>query len=128
MVSYMERWRESVGLSKFCLVAHSYGAYVAGCYAIHYPQYISKLILLSPLGVRIPPVGWKFENMAFSGGRRPPAWWRSVSVLTWGKFSIFAVARKLTESAARKIVGRYVRNMQPGRNEEENVALENYLY
>ena len=52
----------------------------------------------------------------------------SLSKAIWGKVSPFALYRKLPESTVLKSIGRYVRRMQPGRTEEENVAMENYLF
>ena len=34
-------------------MGHSFGAYILGNYAIKYPQYIKKLILLSPIGLKL---------------------------------------------------------------------------
>ena len=40
-------------LDKFYLVGHSFGGYVAGNYALKYDKHIIKLILLSPLGMKV---------------------------------------------------------------------------
>ena len=54
-IFFLEEWRKNLELREFYLVAHSMGGYFAGNYALKYPQYIKKLILLSPIGVRVPP-------------------------------------------------------------------------
>ena len=66
--------------------------------------------------------------MKFANGRGPPKRATSLSKAIWGKVSPFALYRKLPESTVLKSIGRYVRTMQPGRTEEENVAMENYLF
>lgn len=56
---YMERWRVAMDdMRDFYLVGHSFGGYLVGNYAAQYPQYIKKLMLLSPIGVKpVPPPG-----------------------------------------------------------------------
>ena len=49
---YMERWRQQVGLTKFILAGHSFGGFLVGHYARKYPQYIERLLLLSPIGIK----------------------------------------------------------------------------
>lgn len=67
------------------------------------------MILLSPLGVKIPPEGWKPENIRFKGGRGPPKWAVAISKLAWGSVTPFAIGRKLPDSRVRKFLGSYVR-------------------
>ncbi|KAI8351492.1 Alpha/Beta hydrolase protein [Choanephora cucurbitarum] len=50
-VESLEDWREKVGLDKMTLFGHSLGGYFATCYALKYPQYVEKLILVSPAGI-----------------------------------------------------------------------------
>ena len=38
-------------LKDFILAGHSFGGYICGHYAVRYPQYIKKLLMLSPAGV-----------------------------------------------------------------------------
>ena len=96
-------------MTDFVLVGHSYGGYISGTYAAKFPQHIKKLILLSPLGVKIPPSNWKSENMRFRGGRGPPKWAASLSKFAWGKFTPFAIARKLPTYKVKKTLASYVR-------------------
>lgn len=52
MVESIERWRSSVGLnSKFILLGHSFGAYLALSYALQFPEKIAHLILADPWGL-----------------------------------------------------------------------------
>lgn len=41
-------------LTDFYLIGHSFGGYHVGLYACKYPQHIKKLILASPIGVKVP--------------------------------------------------------------------------
>ena len=129
MLDYMEKWRVAMNnLTDFVLVGHSYGGYITGNYAAKYPQHIQKLILLSPLGCKVPPPGWTFEGMRFAGGRGPPSWAISISKYLWGKITPFSIARKLSECRVKKLIAGYVIKHQPGKSPAENSAMENYLY
>jgi pimeloyl-ACP methyl ester carboxylesterase len=44
--------KEGSELKDFILCGHSLGGYFMGNYALKYPTYIKKLILLSPIGMR----------------------------------------------------------------------------
>ena len=56
-VESFEIWRsrQVPQLSKFTLIGHSMGGYLAAIYALKYPQHVEKLILLSPVGIPEPP-------------------------------------------------------------------------
>lgn len=57
-VEYIEEWRNKIGLNTpFYLAAHSFGGFISGHYTIKYPQNVIKLMLISPLGVRVKPEG-----------------------------------------------------------------------
>lgn len=48
----IEEWRKASGIEKIdFLVGHSYGGYWSGLYSLKYPDSLSNLILLSPVGV-----------------------------------------------------------------------------
>lgn len=69
-VEYLESWRKSmksvfynIGVKNgknyprkdfkdFILSGHSFGGYIAGCYALKYPKNLKKLLLLSPIGYK----------------------------------------------------------------------------
>ena len=53
-VEYFEKWRIAMDLTDFYLIGHSFGGYQVGLYASKYPQHIRKLILVSPIGIKIP--------------------------------------------------------------------------
>lgn len=50
-VESLELWRQQMKLDKMTLVCHSLGSYIGAKYAHHYPEHVSKMVLLSPLGV-----------------------------------------------------------------------------
>ena len=62
--NYFEEWRIAMGdITQFYLIAHSFGGYVMGNYAVAYPQHIKQLCLLSPIGVLQRPEGFDwFED------------------------------------------------------------------
>lgn len=68
------------------------------------------------------------ENMRFQNAKGPPRWALSLTQSLWGKFTPFAIARKLSDSRVKKVLASYVRKHQPGESEEENKAMEEYLY
>ncbi|KAI5953501.1 hypothetical protein KGF54_002873 [Candida jiufengensis] len=48
----IDGWRKSMGLEKIdYLIGHSFGAYWCGSYSIKFPNNVSNLILLSPVGL-----------------------------------------------------------------------------
>ncbi|KAH3900134.1 uncharacterized protein SCODWIG_02930 [Saccharomycodes ludwigii] len=50
-IDSLEAWRRERNVNKFILVGHSLGGYLSCCYALKYPQHVSKLVLISPVGV-----------------------------------------------------------------------------
>lgn len=50
-IDSLESWRKKKEIEKFTLIGHSLGGYLSSCYAIKYPERVSKLVLLSPVGL-----------------------------------------------------------------------------
>ena len=50
-VESLESWRKQHNINKMTLAGHSMGGYLSVAYAERYPQFVDKLILLSPVGV-----------------------------------------------------------------------------
>jgi len=50
-VESLEKWREAQGIKQMNLCGHSLGGYMAAVYALKYPDNVSRLVLLSPVGV-----------------------------------------------------------------------------
>ena len=61
-VNSLEEFRSCMDLSYFILAGHSFGGYISACYALKYPHHISKLLLLSPVGVPEKPADYSFSN------------------------------------------------------------------
>lgn len=86
LIEWLEKWRNKMGnIENFVLAGHSFGGYISGLYAIRYPQYIKKLLLLSPLGItRTPPdfdLMREFEK--FPPEMRPPKFVLYLAPLIW---------------------------------------------
>jgi pimeloyl-ACP methyl ester carboxylesterase len=124
-----EAWRlEMDDLTDFYAAAHSYGAYLMGTYAAQYPQHIKKLMLLSPLGVKVRPEGWDLSKTRYRSGRAPPLWSRVARKSLWGRVTPFQIVRLGTESRVRKGLSGYVRFAQPVDSPEESSILQEYLF
>jgi len=126
-------------ITDFYLIAHSFGGYIMGNYAVAYPQHIKQLVLLSPIGVLQRPEGFDwFEDRkkkalekAEAEGKKPrqrmPGMFMSMAKYGWGKkISPFSVARFAGKKRALKSLGRYAgrRNL----NGEAKDSVRDYLY
>jgi len=54
-VEALEAWRKAKGVEKMVLLGHSFGGYMTACYALKYPERVSHLVLVSPVGVPMKP-------------------------------------------------------------------------
>jgi len=50
-IESIEKWRLKKQINKFKLIGHSFGGYLSSLYTLKYPQHVSKLVLISPVGV-----------------------------------------------------------------------------
>lgn len=50
-IQSFEKWREKMNLKSFYLTGFSLSGYLMSKYTLRYPQYVKKLVLLSPLGM-----------------------------------------------------------------------------
>ena len=86
-------------LKSFYLVGHSFGGYIAGSYTCKYPQHVKKLILVSPIGIRVPPKdeSWeeRIEKRSRQGGG-PPKWVKpTVKYFWYNRISPFSFGKVL---------------------------------
>jgi|NOAtaT_7_FD_contig_81_549811_length_1034_multi_2_in_0_out_0_1 abhydrolase domain-containing protein 5 len=59
-VESINEWRKSMNIQSFILAGHSFGGYISGMYFKKYHEFVEKLILISPLGMR---AGTEEENL-----------------------------------------------------------------
>ncbi|KAH9362248.1 hypothetical protein HPB48_002226 [Haemaphysalis longicornis] len=70
----LEAWRSELGLDRFLLLGHSFGAFVASAYALRHPKHVAHLILEDPWGFsesRVPDKAfqlWPWLVTAFTRG------------------------------------------------------------
>lgn len=90
-VGSMESWRQSMGLEKFDLVAHSMGAYFCVLYAIRHPHRVNRLVLVSPCGLPEMPLNTPSSDtysllIAPRGSATANfrAWWTNLLIILWG--------------------------------------------
>mmetsp|Transcript_1625 Transcript_1625/g.2877 ORF Transcript_1625/g.2877 Transcript_1625/m.2877 type:complete len:214 (-) Transcript_1625:401-1042(-) len=137
-LTYIENWRVAMGnLTDFYLAGHSFGGYITGSYAAKYHRHIKKLILLSPVGIRVKPEGedeWnRFERKSKEaqeqGIKPPPAFFRMVMIYVWkNKVSPFAIARFLGQKQTRKLIEGYVGRRQATNDEYMKQDVADYMY
>mmetsp|Transcript_1415 Transcript_1415/g.1294 ORF Transcript_1415/g.1294 Transcript_1415/m.1294 type:complete len:159 (-) Transcript_1415:569-1045(-) len=61
-VESFEAWRKAIKLEKFAFAGHSLGGYVSCMYALKYPERVSTLLPMSPVGLTDPIGGKNFEE------------------------------------------------------------------
>jgi cardiolipin-specific phospholipase len=135
-VDALDAWRVAKGLDQLCLVGHSLGGYLAVAYAERHPERVSRLILVSPVGVPHAPSeaagSARFNRFVTSR----PLWQRP---LFRGARALFGrlwesgaspqqVMRFLGGWAGFKLVEGYAFRRFPTCSEEERAAIGNYMY
>lgn len=53
----MLEWADRMGLERFELVGHSLGGYLSAVFALRHPDRVSRLVLVSPVGIPTPGKG-----------------------------------------------------------------------
>ena len=133
-MNYIEKWRKNFGdLKGFILAGHSLGGYLAGHYAVRYPQYIKKLLLLSPIGVRATPEegthrGTTRTNDGEEGDIAP--WLKPVLDVVWnGKVSPMGEGRFFGQRQTMQHLSDFIKvRFKEIQEEEERQALIDYMY
>lgn len=89
----------------FYICGHSFGGYITGNYALKYHRHIRKVLLLSPIGIRVKAPGEPdLDPMKRFEGQRegPPRWSARIGRFVWNKkFSPLAATRFFGKSACR---------------------------
>lgn len=75
-VQDIEKWREGVGVEKFILLGHSFGAYLSCAYALQHPSRVRHLILVDPWGFPVAPTK---EQMQEKLSKRTQVFWSMFS-------------------------------------------------
>ena len=58
IIDMIEEWRKEIGLDRqFILLGHSFGGFLSSSYALKYPKYIKKLVLIDSWGIAQRPDG-----------------------------------------------------------------------
>ena len=153
-VDSLEEWREKMDLDKMTLVGHSLGAYLSVAYALKYPTRVSKLVLLSPVGVPRDPratvhsrdivddqlseTGYvsvedvaeatieEIKSEQRNQGLRQGRLWKLFSYLWEGGWSPFQVVRSAMWYGPI-LVGKYTSRRFPGLTMDETREIHDYL-
>jgi len=72
-----ERWAEAMKLSEFVLAGHSFGGFVASCWATRSPDSVKALFLLSPL------LGWSNKRISQIEERVGDSIWAALIDAAW---------------------------------------------
>ena len=126
-VSSIEEFRRSMELDCFLLAGHSFGGYISACYALKYPQHVSKLLMLSPVGVPEKPDGYSMKDKLKN---RPWVFkmiFKTVNYL-WMKKNVTpaSMLRKAGPLSGR-LIKLYTRKRLASLPKEEIILLEKYL-
>eukprot|EP00744_Colponema_vietnamica_P009590 GILI01013622.1.p1 GENE.GILI01013622.1~~GILI01013622.1.p1 ORF type:complete len:326 (-),score=53.31 GILI01013622.1:183-1160(-) len=125
-VESIEEWRKAIGLQTFILAGHSFGGYMSTCYTHKYPQNVSILLLLSPVGVPEPPSA---DATHFQG----PAPWqlrmlRSVFKTLWNWGVTPQGLCRFMGPAGHWLVGKFTKSRFVHMTEEEKELLQLYIH
>ncbi len=67
-VAFVRSFVESIGLSSFAIVGHSFGGWVASAFALAHPNVVNNLILVAPAGIRDDSFCGRYDHL------RPLLW------------------------------------------------------
>lgn len=122
-VSSLEKFRELNGYKDFVLVGHSFGGYIASCYALKFPQYINSLVLLSPVGVPRKPSDYQQLN---SSGWKEKLYKKLISFCWRKNISPLNLVRK-SGPFSKQFIKMYTQRKLLDTTQKTVRALVNYL-
>mmetsp|Transcript_19611 Transcript_19611/g.36051 ORF Transcript_19611/g.36051 Transcript_19611/m.36051 type:complete len:327 (-) Transcript_19611:2451-3431(-) len=113
-------------LSQFILLGHSFGGYIAGCYAEKFPEAVTHLILLSPVGYSPKAEGYTLDSVLKRSSWSFKIILKSAYYL-WKKGITPASLLRIAGPFSTKLVKLYSRKRLRNIPENELVAIESYL-
>lgn len=125
-VQSLEEFRYALHLERFVLVGHSFGGYVAGCYALTHPECVSHLLLLSPVGVKQKPPEYTFEKALIGTNWKFRTFWRALSFLWLRNITPSSMLRK-AGPFSRSVLRFYTRRRLLALQGQELETVEDYL-
>lgn len=139
LTEWLEAWRIAMGdIKGFILAGHSFGGYISGLYACKYPQYIKKLLMLSPVGIAAKSNNLDFyqklcKQLDKQKRTKPPKWFFKCCFgcvhRLWGcKCSPFAVMRKCGKCTVKCLMSGYIKNRFKSVPKHEMVDYREYLH
>lgn len=125
-VQSVEEFRQEIHLERFVLIGHSFGGYVAGCYALAFPECVSHLLLLSPVGVKQKPPEYTFEKQLIAANWKFRAFWRTLTFLWLRNITPSSMLRK-AGPFSKKVLKFYTRRRLLALKGLELETVEDYL-
>jgi len=126
-VESLEQWREAQKIDRMVLAGHSMGGYLSVAYTEKYPERVSKLILLSPVGVPKPDLEKRARQMA-NASMRFKALIGTVRTFWRMGLTPMSVLRKMPEGRGKALVDGYVFRRMQLLEDEEKTLLSGYFY
>jgi pimeloyl-ACP methyl ester carboxylesterase len=129
-IDALEAWREAEGIDSYCLIGHSFGGYLAACWALSAPKLVRRLVLVGSAGMEqvnracLGPNGtpWGLEGLALEGFN---ALWHAVQpqaiVRMAGPFGPGLASDYIRKKFGPHSAGGHL-------NADESVLLERYLF
>ena len=130
-VNALYQWKERLGLrDKFVLAGHSFGGYISSVYAMRYPEQLSRLILISPVGVPEKPDSYSQEHFSNNFDSMASRVAAKVIYRMWERnYTPFHVLRWGGKLGTQKFLKKYMQHrMERLTHQEEVLELRNYLH
>ena len=113
----IEAWMQTNGYkegndSEYVLLGHSTGGYIAAQYAMQYPEKITRVVLMSPVGLPARPGAWDVDQI-LEENREKLGTFKKLALQNGAEFwrkhwSPFSVMRTLGYYGARQLAWKYL--------------------